>query len=114
MYTPKNTYSLKKFCDDLDKLEFKEIHYTFFEDIAPHLLDEIWKNLAERYSIIKQIETLPGKAKLEALQTFLNSQKSSPLPTWSYFYIMLRENGYDPEVLTLEEALLLISKITKK
>jgi hypothetical protein len=106
-------YTLKNFCDDIDKLEFKEIHYIFFNDIAPHLLDEIWKNLAERYAIFRQIEAFTGQAKIEAIRAFLNSQKPSPLPTWTYFYTLLREHGYDPEELTLEEALLLISKITK-
>lgn len=105
--------NLREFCDRLDRCEFADIHYVFFDKLAPHFAENIYSALIERASwLLRLKDDINTLTELYELYEKEYSQTAA-LPTWVYFYTLLREIGQDPEKLTLEEALLLIAKHTK-
>lgn len=97
---------IRAFFDQLDALEWGELHYWWLDKPAVALRDWLYTRILDRAQILLQAAQLPGSMAEAILPA---EEEPEPVGSWAHMFAMLRRAGYDLEKLTLEETLLLLA-----
>ncbi len=97
--------TLKEFLDRLDAGEWGELHVLFFEHLRKDVLQELWDEHQERATLLILASDLP----LEVRAQVLPPPPAAGLSSWAWVSAALRLQDIDPERLSAEEGLALLS-----
>jgi hypothetical protein len=97
--------TLKEFLDKLDAGDWGELHVLFFEHLRKDVLQELWDEHQERATLLILAADLPAEVRAQVLPP----PAGGGLSSWAWVSAALRLQGIDPERLSAEEGLALLS-----
>ncbi len=98
--------TLKEFLDRLDAGDWGELHVLFFEHLRKDVLQELWDEHQERATLLILAADLPAEVRAQVLPP---PPPAAGLSSWAWVSAALRLQGIDPERLSAEEGLALLS-----
>lgn len=97
--------TLKEFLDKLDAGDWGELHKLFLEHLRKDLLEALWQEYSDRAMLLMLIADTPAELRSQLLPP----PEPAGLSSWAWVSAVLRLQGIDPDRLSAEEGIALLS-----